>query len=398
MGELCTSSLEYIIHPIKTRFIMKKAIFPFLLALLGFSAVYARDFRPGYVVTSAGDTLRGEINHGNATALCAECLFRPDGQATATRYLPGDLAAYRFEGGQYFLARPLEGAGLVFLEVLVQGELDVYYYKKGADEHYYVEKAGMPFTEVPAVNGSVTIDGRTYERNNQHVGTLSYFTQDAPALQRDIAKMPRLNPANMIHLAEAYHGMVCTDGSPCVVYQAVLPKVRVGIELQGGAFRVFRDKADEPENELWAGVPSLYIYLFLPRVSEHFFLRAGFSPQWFGKRTWYNSLGDQYRGETSDPRDDQFIFATRNHFHKIPVQVGYRFGKGVVRPKVAAGISLYLPDWVITSAMAGADFFVAEHVALTLSYDIDFAPWNFRPFAPAFRGGQSVQAGVHFEF
>ena len=88
------------------------------------------------------------------------------------------------------------------------------------------------------------------------------------------------------------------------------------------------------------------------------FLRAGFSPQWFGKRTWYNSLGDQYRGETSDPRDDQFIFATRNHFHKIPVQVGYRFGKGVVRPKVAAGISLYLPGWVITSAMAGADFFV----------------------------------------
>ena len=194
MGELCTSSLEHIIHPIKTRFIMKKAIFPFLLALLGFSAVYARDFRPGYVVTSAGDTLRGEINHGNATALCAECLFRPDGQATATRYLPGDLAAYRFEGGQYFLARPLEGAGLVFLEVLVQGELDVYYYKKGADEHYYVEKAGMPFTEVPAVNGSVTIDGRTYERNNQHVGTLSYFTQDAPALQRDINKMTKLSP------------------------------------------------------------------------------------------------------------------------------------------------------------------------------------------------------------
>ena len=52
MGELCTSSLEYIIHPIKTRFIMKKAIFPFLLALLGFSAVYARDFRPGYVQTA----------------------------------------------------------------------------------------------------------------------------------------------------------------------------------------------------------------------------------------------------------------------------------------------------------------------------------------------------------
>lgn len=150
---------------------------------------------------------------------------------------------------------------------------------------------------------------------------------------------------------------------------------------------------------MWTGVPSLYVYLFLPRVSEHFFLRAGFSPQWFGKRTWYNSLGDQYRGETSDPRDDQFIFATRNHFHKIPVQVGYRFGRGVVRPKLAAGISLYLPGWVITSAMAGADFFITEHIALTLSYDVDFAPWNFRrPFSPAYRGGQSVQAGVHFEF
>lgn len=220
---------------------MRRALFPLLLALLGLSMSYARDFRPGYVVTLAGDTLRGEINHGSATALCAECLFRPEGQTATTRYLPADLAAYRFEGGQYFRSHPLEGEGQVFLEVLVQGELNVYYYKKGADEHYYVEKADMPFTEVPAVNGSVTIDGRTYERNNQHVGTLSYFTQDAPALQQDIAKMPRLNPANMIHLAEAYHGMVCTDGSECVVYQAVPPKVRVGIELQGGAFRVFRD-------------------------------------------------------------------------------------------------------------------------------------------------------------
>ena len=53
----------------------------------------------------------------------------------------------------------------------------------------------------------------------------------------------------MIRLAEQYHGMVCTDGSPCVVYQSVQPVARVALEVSGGGFVTFR---------VWAGGPAAY--------------------------------------------------------------------------------------------------------------------------------------------
>ena len=46
----------------------------------------------------------------------------------------------------------------------------------------------------------------------------------------------------MIRLAEQYHGMVCTDGSPCVVYQSVQPVARVALEVSGGGFVTFRNR------------------------------------------------------------------------------------------------------------------------------------------------------------
>ena len=62
----------------------------------------------------------------------------------------------------------------------------------------------------------------------------------------------------MIRLAEQYHGMVCTDGSPCVVYQSVQPVARVALEVSGGGFVTFRNRKAGLEGGLWAGVSVAY--------------------------------------------------------------------------------------------------------------------------------------------
>ncbi len=173
----------------------RRFLFLLLAVSLGGAAAFAQaDFRPGYVVTNAGDTLRGEIDYRGNILMGRQCTFRAGRGTDEVRYSPAELVAYHFDEGRYFQSRRVDGERLVFLEVLVQGELDVYYYKGKSGEHYYVEKVGMPFTEVPAVSGMVEVDGKQYARDKLHAGTLNYFTQDAPALQQDINKMTKLSP------------------------------------------------------------------------------------------------------------------------------------------------------------------------------------------------------------
>ena len=369
-------------------------MFLLLAVSLGGAAAFAQaDFRPGYVVTNAGDTLRGEIDYRGNILMGRQCTFRAGRGTDEVRYSPAELVAYHFDEGRYFQSRRVDGEGLVFLEVLVQGELDVYYYKGKSGEHYYVEKVGMPFTEVPAVSGMVEVDGKQYARDKLHAGTLNYFTQDAPALQQDINKMTKLTPKGMIRLAEQYHGMVCTDGSPCVVYQSVQPVARVALEVSGGGFVTFRNRKAGLEGGLWAGVPAAYVHVSFPRVSERFFLRTGFAAQLHGQEVWFADTSEQLFA--SQGYGD---YASRHrNFFKIPLQVEYQSIRGTVRPKLAYGITYYLPSSFLTSAMAGVNIFLTEHVALSVAYEAEFFSWQM-PLIPASPWGQSVQAGVYVAF
>lgn len=197
----------------------------------------------------------------------------------------------------------------------------------------------------------------------------------------------------MIRLAEQYHGMVCTDGSPCVVYQSVQPVARVALEVSGGGFVTFRNRKAGLEGGLWAGVPAAYVHVSFPRVSERFFLRTGFAAQLHGQEVWFADTSEQLFA--SQGYGD---YASRHrNFFKIPLQVEYQSIRGTVRPKLAYGITYYLPSSFLTSAMAGVNIFLTEYVALSVAYEAESFSWQM-PLIPASPWGQSVQAGVYVAF
>ena len=63
----------------------------------------------------------------------------------------------------------------------------------------------------------------------------------------------------------------------------------------------------------------------------------------------------------------------------------YQSIRGTVRPKLAYGITYYLPSSFLTSAMAGVNIFLTEHVALSVAYEAEFFSWQM-PLIPASRG------------
>lgn len=352
-----------------------------MLMLLCVEGLLAQaDFRKGYVVTYANDTLYGEIDYRGNRAMGRICVFRtPAGDEV--EYTPYDIVAYRFVDSKYYVSKQVEQRKL-FLEMLVQGELNVYFYKDADGEHYYLEKADMPLSEIPFEKQEIVQEGYVYTRSNRHYGMLTLYTQDAPALQPDIKRIKELSPRNMVTLAQKYHDAVCDDYT-CIVYEKQLPKVRVDVELAGGTFNIMSNDLLGQYRGAWALQTGAYAHVWLPRDNERLFFRTGLVSNVFPNMTQKGNL----------------LLDEGNSLIKIPVSFEYQYSKGVFRPRASYGLNYYVPNMLTVGVMLGANFYVGKHVALSVNYELETLPAPYLLFLPTFRfWGQSIYAGVYVCF
>jgi hypothetical protein len=80
-----------------------------LLAVAG-TAQAQKNFRPGYVVQPAGDTLRGEVDARGGQRMASLCLFRSTASAQPKNYAPADLKAYGLSKGASYESCPMPAA------------------------------------------------------------------------------------------------------------------------------------------------------------------------------------------------------------------------------------------------------------------------------------------------
>jgi len=182
---------------------MKQIIITLFYLLPFFAGFSQQDFKPAYVITRQNDTLFGKIDNQSILLLSKSCIFL-SGEGIRTKYTPDDIRAFRFIDGSFFIAKDIADEKL-FLEFLVKGKINLYYYYDGTDR-YFIEKENEPLAEIGG--------GKTYTK---HFGTLNYYTQDAPNLRKKINEIEELNHNNMIALVQDYHNMVCDD-EKCIVY------------------------------------------------------------------------------------------------------------------------------------------------------------------------------------
>ena len=342
--------------------------FFFIGFLLPLSLLYAQtDFRPGYVITNANDTLYGEIDYRGDILMGQVCKFRSN-ERDIVIYTPYDIAAYRFIDSKYFVSREVSGK-MVFLEFLIKGMVNIYYLRDEIGDHYFIDKEDMPLVEIPYEEDIQKIGGNSYKyKTIYHKKILGKYMFDALPVHHQINKIERPEHNNLVKLAEDYHQIVCTNGESCIIFEKKLPLVKVSMDVLGGMQYWYTG-----ESSFTGGI---LLNLWMPRANEKVYFRTGLLYTKF---------------------DDGDVKLS----YKIPLMLEYLYPKSAIRPKMASGWSVYRNDNFLISGlviafMGGFNIQLGASTSLSLEYNIDFLP--NRIFIPNKFVSHSFMGGFHFKF
>lgn len=122
---------------------MKKILFLLFVGLLAVQALSAQKFREAYYIDNKGQRVDGLIEYRSDEFNMAACRYKYIEKATPFNLSPEDIKSYHFvHDGKSYVSKRLALGGrtqTVFLEHLVTGAVDLFFYKQGAGEYYYFE-------------------------------------------------------------------------------------------------------------------------------------------------------------------------------------------------------------------------------------------------------------------
>lgn len=320
---------------------MKKTIC--LLVLIGcVSCLQAQtNFLPGYIITNEGDTLHGLIDYRSDARNARRCDFRQDKDAPVKEFLPGSIRSYRFEDSKYYVSHnvPLKGSNEpVFLEFLVNGISDLYYYSDGKYDHYYIEKQDSHLYELSNDLQDVRINDINYRKHsNKYIGLLKVAFTDCPELYPAIDHA-KLDHKSLITISRKYHEYVCKDNQ-CVVYEKKVPSIHISF---GAAISASNSHISFTDLHAYKSItfertfyPTLALMMntTMPRVSEKLSLELSVEA---GKASFNGAKTISWPGYPSGKKEE-YQFETS--LVKANVDMKYTFPRGKFRPVGLLGIN-----------------------------------------------------------
>jgi hypothetical protein len=260
---------------------MKKVLF--LVALLiAASQLFAQsDYRPGFIVNTAGDTLRGWIDYRSGGKNFKTCSFKKEAAGSPVDYSPADIRGYGFTNDKRHLSRTVETPEkvkeTVFLEILVGGKATLY--KLG--NIFYLEK-DTSLVRLANDQYETKINGHlVLVESKKYIGTLTHMLRDCDEIKAKIQRL-QLMERPITQIVQAYNK--CMGETP-VVYKekkswfALKPALAVGLEISKvaiiGTYDLFYFDTDI--KAVSSPVAELSLDLVSPRINERFSLHVGFN-------------------------------------------------------------------------------------------------------------------------
>lgn len=220
------------------------------------------DFRQGYIITLDNDTSYGLINYNGK--LNQECEFKKAGSEDVIRYTPFIIEGFRFINDKYFVSKAVtiknsyvkivnktghldnvtttseyETEGTtgqrVFLEYLVEGELNLFYLHDENDiDHYFLEKSDSVMTDlaIEQVKFYVNTVLNSESTNNLYKGKIKAIMQDCPQLKQKIESTGLVHK-DMINITQQYNQYTCPD-KKCILYTKALGPTKFIVGIHAG--------------------------------------------------------------------------------------------------------------------------------------------------------------------
>lgn len=308
------------------------------------------DFRPGYVVSNNNDTLYGNIDYRGDMKMAQLCRFKENNSDSVFMYKPTDLSEYRFINSKCYVSRVLENGKSMFLEYLIKGELNVYYYRDANGEsHYLMDKSDAPLKEVSYKEDLIKDENgvRKLYQSKYHLGLLSLYTDDAENFSSELNRVIKPEHQNLIKLAQKYHNAVCENGE-CVIYSKNEPLIDASIEPFFG-LTIFNKKILNGKSMANLGA---CIYLKMLRANEHLSFKTGV-------------------------RMLNFDDSVNRNYTVIPTQIHYEYSRYKLIPQLYLGLNnVFTADYYFWTVAAGCgvSYKISDRFYLTSNITSEFLP------------------------
>lgn len=106
--------------------------------------------RKAFIVTNDFDTVPGFVDLKGYRSNSEACFFRESRFGKQVIFSPDDISGYRIQNDRYFISMhvsTLDGNRVIFMDFLLDGILDLYYYRDNSGDNYCIEDTyGRLFT------------------------------------------------------------------------------------------------------------------------------------------------------------------------------------------------------------------------------------------------------------
>ncbi|MGD2036077.1 MAG: hypothetical protein PVF73_13520, partial [Bacteroidales bacterium] len=244
---------------------------------------------------------------------------------------------------------------LVFLEFLVDGISDLYYYKNDSKNCYFLDKDGYDMVEL-ATEGEILLkDGNGKDRityDERYKGALKYYFSDCPEIYSDI-DYASFDHGSFIKISRKYHEKVC-PGEDCIVYtRNTKMKVFFGPKLGLDYSMVGLETSSDYARDLsvrygiqFRFVPSIVFYRW------NFIIGFGYTSVSYDDYLANNIIEDPYYPDI----DDVWHIYLKHQTFFIPVKIQYTFPFNNIHAGIFAGynnIFVINPDYMVERSYAG---------------------------------------------
>ena len=299
--------------------------------------------KPGFIITNAGDTIRGILDFRTNEVLSKKCVFQANGDNESKTYKPGDIESFRFDhNGKYFVTRRLNVYGapeLYFAEFMVQGKMNLYCVADKYDEYFFFEREDGEMAQLTnrshISSSSIHDEKNNLKEKREQFGKVKLLLKDSNKAVDDMGKMD-MSRKELVNVVRDYHDDVCTDGGNCMVYeykeQADKTKTHFKV-FAGYAYYSHErtDKQDLPDETYHGGVIELGLAteLDIERVMKGGSAELGLT---FSPKT-------KFEHDTMVPGGHTPSHTTYEK-GRIACHVGMvkRYGQGTIVPIVRGGI------------------------------------------------------------
>ncbi len=400
-----------------------KYFFKLLLFLIALSTSFQLNgqynYRDGFIVTQEKDTLWGLIKDRGELGNSKACVFKLNKKTKAQKYYPREISAYGSLRDKYYRTGRVDFKGerrYVFINVLLEGDVNLYYYWKDRIKSYYIEKDEGVFKELLNVDlelqqrsdgGHMAYSNYTEIKIPIYRDTLLSVFQESESIQRQV-KSVKYNQESLQDITRQYILETC-EGSNCISYEKDVNMYRsrfgiyTGIQMQKISFLSFNISSTSEPYLVESDITSSIFATYPIGISYNFPLfvlsdRLSFQVE-------LSTTGMNFEYEFPDSSLSVKTLKIQSRTLSIPLLLKYQFSRKKVSPSLALGkstsfvlnsqvdVNQNTDDYVLHTIQKGGwflefglDYKLGPKLSLFNSFRIQsynnlvVHPWNKNPY------------------